>query len=99
MAVPFLAKIARKFLNRFGAWNCGKVDGEWMRDNPAGDGEDRRAFSTFIESPQYFWSFLNLLKLRIEQATADASTWFDGLEEFPRVEQIPTFPYFFAIHF
>jgi hypothetical protein len=82
-----------QFLKRFGAWNYRKASGYWMGEHLDADAEDRRAYSWFIEAPDYFWSHRNYLKRRIEEASADLSTWFDGLHEFPRLEQIPTFPY------
>ena len=82
-----------QFLNRFGAWNYRKVSGHWMRAGSYAEDEDRCDYSWFIESPDYFWSYRNYLKGRIEEASADLSTWFNGLDEFPRLEQIPTYPY------
>jgi hypothetical protein len=82
-----------QFLNRFGAWNYRKHYDYWGREPLDADSEDRRAFLGFIESPGYFWSYRNYLKRRIEEASVDLSTWFNGLEESPRLEQIPTYPY------
>ena len=82
-----------QFLNRFGAWNYRKHYGYWGREPLDADNEDRRAFLGFIESPDYFWSYRDYLKRRIEEASDDLSTWFNGLGEFPHLEQIPTYPY------
>ena len=82
-----------QFLNRFGAWKYRKSYGHWVGEHLDADVEDRRAYSWFIESPNYFWLHRDYLKGRIEEASADLSTWFDGLYEFPRLEQIPTYPY------
>jgi hypothetical protein len=82
-----------QFLKRFGAWNYRKVSGHWMREGSYAEDEDRCDYPWFIESPNYFWSYRDYLKRRIEEASADLSTWFNGLNEFPRLEQIPTYPY------
>jgi hypothetical protein len=82
-----------KFLNRFGAWSYRKEYGYWRGEHLDADIEDRRSFPKFIELPDHFWSFRSYLKARIGEASADLSTWFDGLFEFPRLEQIPTYPY------
>jgi hypothetical protein len=82
-----------KFLNRFGAWNYRKEYGYWRREHLDADSEDRRSFPKFIELPDHFWSFRSYLKRRIEKASDDLSTWFNGLVEPPRLEQIPTYPY------
>ena len=82
-----------KFLNRFGAWNYRKDNGFWYGEDDNSDIEDRRSFPKFIESPEHFWSFRDHLKRRIEKASDDLWTWFDGLVEPLRLEQIPTYPY------
>jgi hypothetical protein len=82
-----------KFLNRFGAWNYRKEYGYWRSEHLDADSEDRRSFPKFIELPDHFWSFRSYLKRRIEKASDDLSTWFNGLLEPPRLEQIPTYPY------